>query len=92
MRHISDLLEKNIVFNFLTIEFNVLFSFPFLSIFGLPFEQCACLGDVLSDLLLAGATFVSLWVGEADNDRSVIPLAILYKRSLVCVTKQSNDF
>ncbi|PSS21659.1 Nuclear pore complex protein [Actinidia chinensis var. chinensis] len=36
---------------------------------------------------LAGATFVSLWVGEADNDKSVIPLAILYKHSLEVSTE-----
>ncbi|KAK3000661.1 hypothetical protein RJ639_020670, partial [Escallonia herrerae] len=31
---------------------------------------------------LAGATSVRLWLGEAHNDTSSIPLAILYKRTL----------
>ncbi|THG12740.1 hypothetical protein TEA_026867 [Camellia sinensis var. sinensis] len=36
---------------------------------------CAGFGSI------RGATFVRLWVGEANNDTSAIPLAILYKRS-----------
>uniref|UniRef100_A0A5B7BIU5 Uncharacterized protein n=1 Tax=Davidia involucrata TaxID=16924 RepID=A0A5B7BIU5_DAVIN len=30
---------------------------------------------------LAGVTFERLWVGEADSDTSIIPLAILYRRT-----------
>ncbi|XP_052192841.1 nuclear pore complex protein NUP160 isoform X2 [Diospyros lotus] len=38
--------------------------------------------NTLSMSTSTGATFVSLWVGEANNDASVIPLAILCKPSL----------
>ncbi|KAI8023992.1 Nuclear pore complex protein NUP160 [Camellia lanceoleosa] len=37
--------------------------------------------NTMSIPTLTGATFVRLWVGEANNDTSAIPLAILYKRS-----------
>lgn len=42
--------------------------------------------------LLAGVTFVRLWVGKANSDTSLIPLAIHCKSSQVCITETRNDY
>lgn len=41
-------------------------------------------------LFFSGASYLRLWVGEVDCDSGVIPLAALYKRTMVCIS-EIND-
>lgn len=46
---------------------------------------CTYFYNVCFFLVLSGATFKRLWVGQVENDSNIIPLAILYGETSVCI-------
>lgn len=41
-------------------------------------------------LVISGATFTRLWLGESNDDSNIVPLAILFKSTSVCMSELSN--